>query len=345
MLVRVSLSRYPYPFASPVAYSVSPDVPMATTIKQQPWIPECTPGTVTTLFEGMKATFKDGLVPIQVNVSHLENSSPRVLSLESLLRVTWYEPSRTIWLRFADQQAAERARDLLEKEGIYNKDANGQLVGQPGSTFTLNATGVRPEIEERHLVKALPREAQPMQIYVGPATYGPEVKALDEVRKTIRANTSTTMTKDEECGKRHPFKSCRAFSFDGNPDLNGLAEALDGAKVQALGNTRIWANQVMTLKLSVKAKDFSAKKVEFKSLVSKAWRDLTVKITTEDCADRTTIAAYASGREALSAVKVQVDGLFTKRKTGVVNVQFPNRNHRLIAYVSPKPRLTSKPKR
>ena len=305
-------------------------IPTATAIKQRPTTPELIPGTVTATINDIKATFSDGVVPVDIDLAHASKSSPNIVSFQSSLLVFWFESTRTVWLEFEDEAKATTARRALDQKEFAGVSFTAKS-DRSGNTRTVVVTGLHASITKAELLEALPSDAKPAHSHFGRLTYPTSVRADAEVRKEIEALTALRIDREEHRETRHASKSCRAFFFDGNPDLKALAKELSGRVVPALGKTMVYADQYLSMRLRVPTRVLLEKKREFNQVASAA---CTMKIRVAPFANEdshATIQMFASDRHDLVNAKKRIDDLFsTFRKVYSANMGDPlTQTHRI----------------
>lgn len=287
-------------------------VPLATAIAQPLMVPEFIPGTLTAHLDGKKATFADGLIVRHIDLSPTTGSAPRLESLTQTLRVSWYRPSRTIWLQYplAEKAAAavEQLKDLKPENTVLETEVHRS---RRGCFFSVPMTGDDGKITEEELRERLPKDLQPLEVRMGKMNYDPNVNALDVVRSYVEKHSTAAIVKVQDFRKSNDLKAGAEFSFDGNPDLIILQEKLDGLQVRELGKTCLHAHGSLCLKLLVDKDVFAANYPKFVSINTEAWMEKKVKIRWNKRAESTTISVFAIDRRDLAHVKARLDRLFS----------------------------------
>ncbi|KAI7521913.1 hypothetical protein KC331_g19524, partial [Hortaea werneckii] len=203
----------------------------------------------------MKATFTAGMEPTRVKT--LAQLRPRI-SVElvtSTLQITWYRPTRNIWIECKSFDQAAQVLNVLHNAIV--QDITLRCCICSSGRQSVEITNAIESIDGPSLLAKLPKAIRAVRkITFGTLSYGPDVSAIDVMTKKISNALNLKVAASALLAAKNQLKRRALLYFGGSPNLDMLAKSLDGQRHAELGNTRVFVEENLQVVIAADRYEF-----------------------------------------------------------------------------------------
>ena len=166
-------------------------------------------GSYTCLLDdSIKATFTSGAEPTDIHLLAELRPKSRIELVTSALGVTWYQPTRNIWIECKTQGHALQVFDALD--GKSTRGVTLHCTSRPfmhGKRWTVQVLNATESITNDHLLTLLPPHVQePGRILSSAPQYDPLVFGIEKIMQEIANVTNRTVTGTEMLDTKNKMK-------------------------------------------------------------------------------------------------------------------------------------------
>jgi hypothetical protein len=214
---------------------------------------------------------KGGKHDLSIKVLHRNAASGSLANRLQLSTVscTWYKPSRVAWLHYYSYERAEAAQDFLTKHGTIldrqiqctlqnppprahggHGNSRSRVESQGSVIISLQIGNLNIHTSEVHFNRILVGRLKPRKVVMGPPSHNlSNVKARTNVENLLRKHGEIEGFELHSIPGSTKMKATAIFT-----DRIKAAEAvksLNNTKIQALGNSKLFINHVISVKYNV----------------------------------------------------------------------------------------------
>ncbi|KAF4628087.1 hypothetical protein G7Y89_g10062 [Cudoniella acicularis] len=192
----------------------------------------------------------------------------------STVTCTWWRPSRSAWLVFKSQTDAARAKVVLESRAVLGRILTCSL--QPGIRFSTSSTlqvgNLDIRTQKTSFDAILHGSMKPQKITLGDPSYRfPDKQAGEHIKGLLQDKGEIDSFEPHFLPGNPKVKATATFI---NRDAAALAvRSLNNRAQEALGNSKLFVNQVISIKCNVLTCIMETVKDEINRLREKAWKD------------------------------------------------------------------------
>ena len=188
--------------------------------------PEYASGGVTARLEGgLKVKFNAGALPVKVDFQQ----PVTVDFVETALEITWYKPTRNVWLQYKSEDDARQAKNILDGSIVKQQPLKATIVpSRSGELWSIQISSITSAIDNDDLVAILPPELHPKAIRSGNPIYDLNTDQFEVLKKTIAGFIKCETHPQEPIEHKNALKRKFKFTFSGAPDLSTVARQVDG---------------------------------------------------------------------------------------------------------------------
>ncbi|KAI6807831.1 hypothetical protein KC332_g10405 [Hortaea werneckii] len=238
--------------------------------------------------------------------------------VKSALHITWYRPTRNIWIECKTEGQAAQVLDALHTTNVQDISLRCSLFSaHPSGRRSVQITNAIESIDGPSLLAKLPEAVRGVRkITFGPPSYGPDVSAIDVMTKKISNAPNLQVTASVSLDAKNQLKRRALLEFDGSPNLDMLAKSLNGQRHAELGDTRVFVAENVLVVITVDHCEFLRHKKTIECIIRrfqarggiKASHDANKPSKSSDGLVRVTISG--GDREVVKDLKAEIDALF-----------------------------------
>lgn len=274
------------------------------------------PGSYTSIVPtGIKATFTAGMKPTRIKA--LAQLRPRinVELVTSALHITWYRPTRNIWIECKSFDQAAQVLEVLHNTIV--RDITLRCCICSSGRLSVQITNAIESIDGPSLLAKLPKAIRAVRkITFGTLSYGPDVSAIDVMTKKISNAPNLKVTASALLATENQLKRRALLEFGGSPNLDMLAKSLNGQRHAELGNTRVFVEETLQVVITADRYEFLRHKKTVESIIRRLQAKGGVKASHDanrlsKSSDRIVRVTISSGdRDVVKDLKAEIDALF-----------------------------------
>lgn len=238
--------------------------------------------------------------------------------VKSVLHITWYRPTRNIWIECKTEGQAAQVFDALHTTNVQDISLRCSLFSaDPSGRRCVQITNAIESIDGPSLLARLPKAVRGVRkITFGPPSYGPDVSAIDVMTKKISNAPNLKVTASAWLNAKNQLKRRALLEFGGSPNLDMLAKSLNGQRHAELGNTRVFVAENLQVVITADHYEFLRHKKTIECIIRrfqarggvKASHDANKPSKSSERKVRMTISGV--DREVVKELKAEVDALF-----------------------------------
>ena len=288
----------------------------------------------------IKATVTAGAETANIKLLLESDPALRIEDLKTSLEVTWFRPTRNVWLGFRTVRAADRPRKLVDATPIRGFQLCGVIRTEPGKV-TLQISNIPECISDEQLKTQFGRHS--MSLVSGKLSYETSNrKSTQAIRDAIAEITAQRVSSFTELSGRDKSLRLKAeIVFDGSARLDGYARQLEGWRLEGFGNTKIFAVERVVVRLRLRHSLYEQHVRKLKSTASEIWKHDKVQVSIDDTAKEPSnnaagpreveLVLRSTNRAALVSAKAKLDRIFRWNMSGhVTGASRPSRQtHRI----------------
>ena len=208
----------------------------------------------------------------------------KVEKVQSGLEVTWYAPTRNAWLEFVSEAHARQACRSLNGVMLRGVKLSAKMKSsRTGKVWTVQISHVIDGVEVEDLLQRLPaRVPTPEKVNFADLLYDPFVSGLDVIKEKIRDLVDRRIIGDRPLPSANQLKRKALVSFRGSPNLGGLAKALDGTRIEKLGNSKVWAAERLEVVIKLRRSLYARHAPKLKETAGRIWQECHVQVSFKD---------------------------------------------------------------
>ncbi|KAI7284468.1 hypothetical protein KC345_g2257 [Hortaea werneckii] len=255
-----------------------------------------------------------------IRVQTLAQLRPRinVELVRSALHITWYRPTRNIWIECKTEGQAAQVLDALHTTSVQDISLRCSLFSAyPSGRRSVQITNAIESIDGPSLLAKLPEAVRGVRkITFGPPSYGPDVSAIDVMTKKISNAPNLQVKASASLDAKNRLKRRALLELGGSPNLDMLAKSLNGQRHAGLGNTRVFVAEHLQVVITADRYEFLRHKKTIECILRrfqarggiKASHDANKPSKSLDGIVRVTISG--DDREVVKDLKAEIDALF-----------------------------------
>ncbi|KAI6802123.1 hypothetical protein KC327_g15786 [Hortaea werneckii] len=256
--------------------------------------------------------------PTQVKTLAQLRSRINVELVTSALQITWYRPTRNIWIECKSLGQATQVLDVLHNIVVRDITLRCCLCStETSGRLSVQITNAIESIDGPSLLAMLPEAIRAVRkITFGPLSYGPDISAIDVMTKKISNAPNLKVAASALLITKNQLKRRALLMFGGSPNLDMLAKNLNGQRHAELGNTRVFVAETLQVVVTTDHYEFLRHKKTVECIIRrfqarggiKASHDANKRSKSSDRVVRLTITG--GDREVVQDMKAEIDALF-----------------------------------
>ncbi|KAI7163454.1 hypothetical protein KC349_g1391 [Hortaea werneckii] len=263
----------------------------------------------------MKATFTAGMEPTRVKTLAQLRPRTSVELVTSTLQITWYRPTRNIWIECKSFDQAAQVLNVLHNAIV--QDITLRCCICSSGRQSVEITNAIESIDGPSLLAKLPKVIRAVRkITFGTLSYGPGVSAIDVMTKKRSNAPNLKVAASALLAAKNQLKRRALLYFGGSPNLDMLAKSLDGQRHAELGNTRVFVEENLQVVIAADRYEFLRHKKTVECIIRRFKARGGIKASHDakslsKSSDRTVRVTISGGdREVVKDLKAEIDALF-----------------------------------